>query len=105
MGDKLGSMGVRNTPTCVGKLTCFDSMAHCVEKHPHVRGETQVAYVRLRDFEETPPRAWGNSKNVCIYVPTLRNTPTCVGKLTRFVCFQIMTKKHPHVRGETGGNR
>ncbi len=92
--------GFGNTPTCVGKTTCSKWRYSTIWKHPHVRGEDIRTASRSRYRVETPPRAWGRQKwrkepGFCD-----GNTPTCVGKTLCFEGFNILTRKHPHVRGE-----
>nr|MVD56002.1 hypothetical protein [Vibrio cholerae] len=54
-----------------------------------------VAYKR-----ETPPPAWGRRWPDDADFIQYRNTPTCVGKTIQYYMSGIMTKKHPHLRGE-----
>ncbi len=71
---------LRNTPTSVGKTRdgkCGDCRAW---KHPHERGEDEVAPASSRLRSETPPRAWGRHFNTPEIVTGDGNTPTSVGK-------------------------
>jgi hypothetical protein len=51
---------------------------------------------------ETPPRAWGRLFRVSFSPPTLRNTPTGVGKTHSRPAAGQEPQKHPHGRGEDG---
>ena len=48
----------------------------------------------------SPPRAWGRPLHDCTLVPSLRFTPTCVGKTKYGARFNLPFSVHPHVRGE-----
>ena len=90
----------RNTPTCVGKTSSSHPAGADRWKHPHVRGEDRLLLAALPPPLETPPRAWGRQSIRAPWRPSLRNTPTCVGKTSLKNCTFRMLKKHPHVRGE-----
>ena len=90
----------RNTPTCVGKTRVFPRLLSTDKKHPHVRGEDGKNHAAPKRGMETPPRAWGRRDPLCVGVPKIRNTPTCVGKTGKSQERFFMGKKHPHVRGE-----
>ena len=62
-GSACLAVAFRNTPTCVGKTLGIPQAQILWEKHPHVRGEDQIAKVLELD---------GTG-----------NTPTCVGKTGR----------------------
>ena len=90
----------RNTPTCVGKTLDADRAQAFREKHPHVRGEDLVGYLRTLSLQETPPRAWGRPRKALEWTGGARNTPTCVGKTQHESGSFYPRRKHPHVRGE-----
>ena len=78
------SLGMRNTPTCVGKTFAVVSPKPFFEKHPHVCGEDSLSFKPLQK--------------------DCGNTPTCVGK-TKVRAVKIgLGKKHPHVCGEDGNH-
>ena len=72
------------------------------QKHPHVRGEDRPALREGTAAVETPPRAWGRPPISSSLHPSVRNTPTCVGKTNLRHFLQRDCQKHPHVRGEDG---
>ena len=89
-----------NTPTGVGKTLTGRGIVCFSEKHPHGRGEDQThARLRLRK-QETPPRAWGRPPCKGSSSPSLRNTPTGVGKTGPLAMSGGSNRKHPHGRGE-----
>ena len=65
-----------------------------------MRGEDPVSYFFSPDVQETPPRAWGRHHRLSRNGEFTRNTPTCVGKTVNKTSEQILSEKHPHVRGE-----
>ena len=85
----------RNTPTCVGKTLDADRAQAFREKHPHVRGEDLVGYLRTLSLQETPPRAWGRLLYPLKGLGRLRNTPTCVGKTIMRLCARHSAKETP----------
>ena len=97
---KEDEMSNRNTPTCVGKTGTWHQKTRKGRKHPHVRGEDRGAGNYNLTILETPPRAWGRLHHPLTPSSTTRNTPTCVGKTTRFLLSRKQERKHPHVRGE-----
>ena len=113
--------GSGNTPTCVGKTNTFWQVWNAERKHPHMRGEDNIAMSFVLPQIETPPHAWGRHAKVSLERPKKGNTPTCVGK-TR-ACPPAIPRaretpphawgrplsvrrkrpslwKHPHMRGE-----
>ena len=71
-----------------------------MQKHPHVRGEDEIAEFAAPSAIETPPRAWGRLSNINSYAILNGNTPTCVGKTSFNEYCRHEVEKHPHVRGE-----
>ena len=73
-------MGLRNTPTPVGKTSIVSS--------------SSVSIL------ETPPRLWGRPLHLLVDLRDIRNTPTPVGKtvMANSPCRKI--EKHPHACGE-----
>ncbi len=69
-------------------------------KHPHGRGEDPPTTGPRSPNAETPPRAWGRRGSGYRPPPASRNTPTGVGKTSRFNLAFILFEKHPHGRGE-----
>ena len=89
-----------NTPTCVAKTPRYVCVAVLREKHPHVRGEDARLAPSQPSRLETPPRAWGRQIADMLEKVKGGNTPTCVGKTVHLLVDLLVTKKHPHVRGE-----
>ena len=90
----------RNTPTSVGKTNGTTWAPIPFLKHPHERGEDRRHLRHAGRDEETPPRAWGRlliKKGIPLL---LRNTPTSVGKTSRWCSICPGVQKHPHERGE-----
>src|SRR5258706_2872663 len=52
----------RFTPTRVGTTTCVRSWAAIATVHPHVRGDDNGDAVRTRQFNGSPPPAWGRGR-------------------------------------------
>ena len=94
--------GEGNTPTGVGKTDWSRDSDHNREKHPHGRGEdcdlSRHSFLPV----ETPPRAWGRQHCPDRQLITEGNTPTGVGKTITPQAESIVSKKHPHGRGEDG---
>ena len=90
----------RNTPTGVGKTRPAPRRWGRNWKHPHGRGEDEVARLRVENQQETPPRAWGRLMALSRRLRCGRNTPTGVGKTKLFDAGVCPEKKHPHGRGE-----
>ena len=74
-----------NTPTCVGKTAMEEMNRLAIRKHPHMRGEDTPCTSSGALVLETPPHAWGRRDPLCVGVPKIRNTPTCVGKTEGFI--------------------
>ena len=89
-----------NTPTGVGKTCRIWPSGGAGWKHPHGRGEDDLALVMTTYRAETPPRAWGRQVSEPIVVIYARNTPTGVGKTARATTLASGAGKHPHGRGE-----
>ena len=98
-------LGLRNTPTGVGKTIAVTAMSCNPEKHPHRRGEDLNAPPKLSRVRETPPPAWGRPLPVSRRLPGARNTPTGVGKTILRGIRLGFHQKHPHRRGEDTGGR
>ncbi len=90
----------RNTPTCVGKTFQIKLMYLFTWKHPHLRGEDLTQCQCNLLVVETPPPAWGRPTLCSCYVLRCGNTPTCVGKTGKRHGKYVVSKKHPHLRGE-----
>ena len=73
-------LGLRNTPTSVGKTSPLAS--------------------RRRRCIETPPRAWGRPGWYTFLGGCWGNTPTSVGKTKTKITKIPCRRKHPHERGE-----
>ena len=65
-----------------------------------MRGEDFFARTYGTAKGETPPHAWGRLASVLPHLPSLRNTPTCVGKTIDTLRSLGVEQKHPHMRGE-----
>ena len=95
-----GLAHARNTPTGVGKTLQELEMGNEAKKHPHGRGEDAFALLPLATHGETPPRAWGRRRLLFDSGVNLGNTPTGVGKTVAQTWWGLVSKKHPHGRGE-----
>ncbi len=93
-------LGVRNTPTGVGKTLIGSWSFPLTEKHPHGRGEDEHQALHKRKLGETPPRAWGRRVEKMQGGGNEGNTPTGVGKTTLRLRWKSGRWKHPHGRGE-----
>jgi len=89
-----------DTPTCVGKSQVFARLGMGQEGHPHVCGEELVASFLLLVPAGTPPRVWGRDLQSYTPKPSLRDTPTCVGKRLLLPSLCVLSWGHPHVCGE-----
>ncbi len=74
------SCAFRNTPTGVGKTVEEDVTQRIARKHPHGRGEDDLAFRQGMQEAETPPRAWGRLVKQATEIHKGGNTPTGVGK-------------------------
>ena len=97
---QLAGLCGRNTPTGVGKTQPTRASARGVKKHPHGRGEDRQTAAHAQGLPETPPRAWGRLAAPRTTTPTVRNTPTGVGKTVGLREPRVAVGKHPHGRGE-----
>ena len=93
-----------NTPTSVGKTSAHDRHDARLEKHPHERGEDLCLTGMSACITETPPRAWGRPPFSEADARRIGNTPTSVGKTASCSCLSKVNRKHPHERGEDGGD-
>ncbi len=90
----------RNTPTGVGKTISSSASWAVLGKHPHGRGEDLAAVGKIKEYMETPPRAWGRLFIRYRFSFSHGNTPTGVGKTQTWHGFLFVKRKHPHGRGE-----
>ena len=90
----------RNTPTGVGKTRSPSCHWRRMEKHPHGRGEDAAFFSIAASILETPPRAWGRLGGDGLTPFFFGNTPTGVGKTVAQTWWGLVSKKHPHGRGE-----
>ena len=90
----------RNTPTGVGKTTTLLTPLASNRKHPHRRGEDNVAQRQCVFRQETPPQAWGRPHPFELPRSGAGNTPTGVGKTDVDNLARFPSWKHPHRRGE-----
>ncbi len=74
------NLGIRATPTCVGKSFLKGDRMKMLQGHPHVCGEESESPSVAVVSSGTPPRVWGRvfEDETSAWVP--RDTPTCVGK-------------------------
>ncbi len=77
---KASFTSVRDTPTCVGKSAIYVAKDMLDKGHPHVCGEEIITDEKAVPIEGTPPRVWGRVSLKITWLPTGRDTPTCVGK-------------------------
>ena len=90
----------RFTPTCVGTTPPDPFVFVRWSVHPHVRGDNAAERQRLVGVDGSPPRAWGQPREVRLRPRRRRFTPTCVGttsgRRSPGRCWPV----HPHVRGD-----
>ena len=114
------AIGIRFTPTCVGKTTTntpslFSSPVHPHMRgedilarlgeppapvHPHMRGEDQTPWGKPVFYAGSPPHAWGRLLGLLLLGSLVRFTPTCVGKTCATAIRWLPRAVHPHMRGE-----
>ena len=69
-----------------------------------MRGENARNMAGDLIFAGTPPHAWGKRRHVKNLFRK-RNTPTCVGKTPKHKEGKEHGQEHPHMRGETSGEK
>ena len=74
-------VGVRFTPTGVGKMKENKSLRILSSVHPHRRGENVYADQYAQEGRGSPPQAWGKCGHKDHALDTVRFTPTGVGKI------------------------
>ena len=93
-------LGLRFTPTRVGKTPHRPSGRRGRAVHPHTRGEDRRPG-QLRDVSHgSPPHAWGRQVEAHPGVVHVRFTPTRVGKTSSRDPDSRWAAVHPHTRGE-----
>ena len=126
-GGRLGliyaPLGLRLTPTCVGRTRSRSGETPTATAHPHVRGEdrgptprykSRPAHPHVRGEDlialisaliegGSPPRAWGGQPVEAPRFSWVRLTPTCVGRTRSRSSTARRRSAHPHVRGEDRG--
>ena len=93
-------LGLRFTPTRVGKPTTAPPARSCCTVHPHPRGEATVSTRSPPLFAGSPPPAWGSLHIELRDLALPRFTPTRVGKPRGNPRSHRRMLVHPHPRGE-----
>ena len=71
--------------------------------HPHACGENALIDSPFEVFYGPPPRVWGKLDRVTSNIPSIRSTPTRVGKTYEFAPTVMIAPVHPHACGENAG--
>ena len=80
-----GEVGVRITPTCVGKANDEKTLDQGRKDHPHMCGESRKMHILKKSNIGLPPHVWGKLTAADIDLKGKRITPTCVGKAWNFL--------------------
>ena len=99
----LASKAIGITPTCVGKSSAIFSSHKLNQDHPHLRGEKTSSQSLSVGNSGSPPLAWGKDSSTTGGSPSVRITPTCVGKSEQSNLATLPKRDHPHLRGEKRG--
>ncbi len=94
------ALDLRTIPTRVGRTRGADEPTTRAADHPHARGENRVADHSKPTPTGPSPRAWGERRAVCQFVPTTRTIPTRVGRTRGADEPAARATDHPHARGE-----
>ena len=89
-----------STPTGVGTMTRLSGTGSGTPVHPHGRGDNCGSRRALGRVAGSPPRAWGQSLEVCRYIVAARFTPTGVGTIISPARGCTSVTVHPHGRGD-----
>ena len=90
----------RFTPTGVGTMSIFNPFVGVLAVHPHGRGDNLGLATKDGSSVGSPPRAWGQSRQVERAGGRRRFTPTGVGTIRARVPSRIYSAVHPHGRGD-----
>ena len=91
----------RITPTYVGNTSARMPTSLKQKDHPHLRGEYLLKVKRLKPPKGSPPPTWGILTIDDYYPKQARITPTYVGNTPTAGYVYIISKDHPHLRGES----
>ncbi len=89
-----------NTPAYAGKTPVMGMVAVMVWKHPRLRGEDWVSWLKRPGLAETPPLTRGRRSRTTRLRDVRRNTPAYAGKTPCRRSLQSPRRKHPRLRGE-----
>jgi len=90
----------RFIPTCVGNISSALNPSDCNAVHPHVCGEHLFKERKKSVLIGSSPRVWGTCHAPCAMARCVRFIPTCVGNMSRSLCYGAVRSVHPHVCGE-----
>ena len=90
----------RFTPTGVGTITARGQNTGCQAVHPHGRGDNYCNYTIPQTPHGSPPRAWGQCRDIYHCPPDARFTPTGVGTIIARGLQHRQSAVHPHGRGD-----
>ena len=90
----------RFTPTGVGTMLISQHLKRRSAVHPHGRGDNPPGRHRSRIVRGSPPRAWGQCRDILKRLISQRFTPTGVGTMGVPREFPVRAAVHPHGRGD-----
>ena len=97
---KRGHHQRRFTPTGVGTISNKQIGRGPDAVHPHGRGDNLGALASRLRRPGSPPRAWGQFHRALVQALGGRFTPTGVGTMSRRYKCSLISKVHPHGRGD-----
>ncbi len=99
-GGMKNSRLLRFTPTRVGKTRASQQNVTDLTVHPHAGGENYSFVDTQISHTGSPPRGWGKRSRSAVRRPSVRFTPTRVGKTRWPGCRASPSAVHPHAGGE-----
>src|SRR5437867_4506185 len=75
-------------------------MISSLTDHPHASGENVRPERRLASANGPSPREWGERLTDRTPHPTIRTSPTRVGRTRLALCMFLVQADHPHASGE-----
>ena len=90
----------RFTPTGVGTMVSVLGPPTPTPVHPHGRGDNYQCSARHGYGYGSPPRAWGQCRDMRHMRSLARFTPTGVGTMLVWLVWSLFPPVHPHGRGD-----
>jgi len=84
----------------VGTIRRRNAPPSCCAVHPHGRGDNSKVLATSGNAIGSPPRAWGQCRDIPKTVRSQRFTPTGVGTIRARAGGHDRTPVHPHGRGD-----